>query len=145
MQVKRYFSWREANALVPRLTEIFGVMTQLRSQLARAASELARQGAEPVAGPTDRPDSPEVIRLRALFHGLYEAMAEQLREVEDLGALVKDMDGLVDFLHRRGDRDVLLCWRLGEAEIGHWHDLESGFAGRHPLDPHERDELELPH
>jgi len=27
----------------------------------------------------------------------------------------------------------LLCWKLGEDDIGHWHGLEEGFAGRKPL------------
>ena len=29
--------------------------------------------------------------------------------------------------------EVLLCWRLGEDEIGYWHGLEDGFSGRRPL------------
>jgi len=28
----------------------------------------------------------------------------------------------------------LLCWKLGEKEIGYWHSIEDGFAGRKPLD-----------
>jgi hypothetical protein len=30
-------------------------------------------------------------------------------------------------------REVYLCWRLGEPEVGHWHELEAGFAGRRKL------------
>ena len=26
------------------------------------------------------------------------------------------------------------CWRLGEEEIGYWHEIEAGFGGRQPLD-----------
>jgi hypothetical protein len=39
----------------------------------------------------------------------------------------------VDFLARRGQEQVYLCWRLGEPEIRHWHGLQEGFAGRKPL------------
>ena len=40
---------------------------------------------------------------------------------------------------------MLLCWKLGEAGIGHWHGLEEGFRGRKAidrdfLDNHEGDE-----
>jgi hypothetical protein len=28
---------------------------------------------------------------------------------------------------------VYLCWRFGEDRIGHWHELDGGFAGRRPL------------
>jgi len=64
---------------------------------------------------------------------------EQLREVEALGAMVKDIDrGLVDFYYRRDGREVLLCWHYGETEIGYWHDLEAGVAGRRPIDERDR-------
>jgi len=42
--------------------------------------------------------------------------------------------GLVDFYSLRDDRPIFLCWRLGEDHIGHWHEIESGFAGRQPID-----------
>ena len=42
--------------------------------------------------------------------------------------------GLVDFYSLREDRPIFLCWRLGEARITHWHEIESGFAGRQPID-----------
>jgi hypothetical protein len=44
-------------------------------------------------------------------------------------------EGLVDFRSRLGERDILLCWKLGESEVGHWHELEAGFSGRQPLEP----------
>jgi hypothetical protein len=28
---------------------------------------------------------------------------------------------------------VYLCWLLDEPSVGHWHGVESGFAGRRPL------------
>lgn len=40
---------------------------------------------------------------------------------------------LVDFYSLREGREVYLCWKEGEEEITHWHDLDSGFAGRRPL------------
>ena len=36
-------------------------------------------------------------------------------------------------MHRRGGEDVLLCLKLGEEEVAHWHGAEDGFAGRRPL------------
>jgi hypothetical protein len=30
-------------------------------------------------------------------------------------------------------REVYLCWRLGEPDVAHWHELEGGFAGRQKL------------
>ena len=48
--------------------------------------------------------------------------------------LVKDLDrGLVDFPAFRHGEEVLLCWQVGEDEIGYWHGVDDGFAGRKPL------------
>lgn len=61
-------------------------------------------------------------------------VARCVEGIHELGGMVKDLDeGLVDFLAARGGEDVLLCWRLGEDEITHWHGVEEGFAGRKPL------------
>ena len=35
--------------------------------------------------------------------------------------------------YRRGDEDILLCWKVGEPEVAFWHGVEEGFAGRKPL------------
>jgi hypothetical protein len=48
---------------------------------------------------------------------------------------VKDLAiGLLDFPCQVDGRTVLLCWKLGEKQITHWHGLEEGFAGRKPVD-----------
>jgi len=41
--------------------------------------------------------------------------------------------GLVDFPSRLDGREVYLCWRFGEDEIAHWHELDAGFAGRQKI------------
>jgi hypothetical protein len=76
------------------------------------------------------------------FAGVQERVEEEaagvarcVEGIHELGGMVKDVDeGLVDFLARRGEEDVLLCWRLGEQAVLHWHGLEEGFAGRKPLE-----------
>ena len=61
-------------------------------------------------------------------------MRALVEEIEALGAEVKDLElGLVDFPAEREGETVLLCWRVGEDEIGYWHGLDEGFAGRRPL------------
>jgi hypothetical protein len=62
-------------------------------------------------------------------------LAELVDEIVSRGAEVKDLDeGLIDFPALRGGETVLLCWKLGEDEIGWWHRVEDGFAGRRPLE-----------
>ena len=58
-----------------------------------------------------------------------------LQEIQMLGCVVKDLcTGLIDFPCRVGEREVYLCWRLGEPSIRFWHAVDEGFAGRKPID-----------
>ena len=61
-------------------------------------------------------------------------LAHAIDELTGQGVEVKDIDeGLIDFPAMRRGETVLLCWKLGEEEIGFWHTLEAGYAGRRPL------------
>lgn len=60
---------------------------------------------------------------------------DALGEIDSIGVQVKDLDkGLLDFPCLLDGQTVLLCWKLGEKEIGYWHSIEDGFSGRKPLD-----------
>jgi hypothetical protein len=62
-------------------------------------------------------------------------IAEFLRELEGIGCVFKGFEaGLVDFHSLREDRPVYLCWKLGEAHITHWHEIQAGYEGRQPID-----------
>ena len=63
------------------------------------------------------------------------AAKDTLSEINAIGVQVKDLDiGLLDFPCRVNGEIVLLCWRMGEASISHWHGTEEGYAGRRPID-----------
>jgi hypothetical protein len=59
-----------------------------------------------------------------------------IQKVKDaIGVQVKDLDiGLLDFPCEVEGRTILLCWKLGEPGITHWHSTDEGFAGRKPID-----------
>jgi hypothetical protein len=60
---------------------------------------------------------------------------DSLAEIDSIGVQVKDLEqGLLDFPFLMDGKPVLLCWKLGEPAIAHWHTVEEGFAGRKPLD-----------
>ena len=60
---------------------------------------------------------------------------DAIGEIDATGVQVKDLDiGLLDFPCEVDGRIVLLCWKLGEMGITHWHDTSEGFAGRKPID-----------
>lgn len=137
---KRYFTVAEANQLVPELERTFGRVLRLRGQLRAVSEEMDRLG-EPLTDESlsrEDPDgaAPELLAARGRARALVETLGDELRGLEALGVQVKDLDvGLCDFVARREGRDVLLCWRLGEKQVAHWHELQAGFAGRKPIEP----------
>lgn len=63
-----------------------------------------------------------------------DRLEELVEELQGLGVLLKDyFTGLIDFPCWMDDHEVYLCWKLGEAEIAHWHEIEAGFSGRQKL------------
>ena len=60
---------------------------------------------------------------------------DAVAEIDSIGVQVKDLDiGLLDFPCEVEGETILLCWKLGEKGITHWHGTREGFAGRKPID-----------
>ncbi|HMI99460.1 MAG TPA: DUF2203 domain-containing protein [Gaiellaceae bacterium] len=129
----RYFTPDEANEALgevrPLTEELVGhrrALVDLQEQQAALTARIAGNGGD--LEPHELQDVQE--RLDEAVAGIARCVAR----IHEAGALVKDLDeGLVDFPARREDEEVLLCWRLGEPEVGFWHGLEEGFSGRRPL------------
>jgi hypothetical protein len=57
-----------------------------------------------------------------------------LLTLQEAGIVVRDIErGLIDFPALIDDREVYLCWELGEDEVAWWHELDSGYRGRQSL------------
>jgi hypothetical protein len=116
----------EVRPLAERMVEHHRALTSAHAKRAQALSSIAGNGGGMPPG--------ELAELAQAVEQESAALSECVRRIQGLGAQVKDLDtGLVDFPARRGDEEVLLCWRLGEPEVAYWHGLEDGFAGRQPL------------
>ena len=131
--MERIFTPEEANAALTELRPIVERMVAHRRNLAAAQRHQAELVTR-IAGnggdfqPSDLREAAATIKREA------KAIAACVERINDAGAQIKSLeDGLLDFPARRGDEDVLLCWQLGEDEVGYWHGLEEGFAGRKPL------------
>ena len=73
-------------------------------------------------------------KLNKEYHKLSYDFRKEIENLEKIGCILKDLgQGLVDFYRRFEGRDIFLCWRLGEGKIKAWHEIEEGFAGRHPI------------
>ena len=74
-------------------------------------------------------------RRRAEREKAVQQTRDTLAEIDEIGVQVKDLEqGLLDFPSVMDGKAVLLCWKLGEKEIGFWHSPEDGFAERQPVD-----------
>lgn len=64
-----------------------------------------------------------------------QRVKDAMAEIDAIGVQVKDLEmGLLDFPCKVEGRTILLCWKLGESGITHWHSTSDGFAGRKPID-----------
>src|SRR5665213_1209935 len=80
-------------------------------------------------------DVTAAARRRAERDKAAQEATDTLSEIEAIGVQVQDLDeGLLDFPCVMDGKTVMLCWKLGEDTITHWHEPEDGFAGRKPLD-----------
>jgi hypothetical protein len=129
----RYFTPEEANAQLAQVRPAAEALVEHRRAMADAAGRRARL-VQRIAGNGGDFDPQEPRALEEQFEREGEAVARCVQQLEKLGVQVKDLDrGLVDFPALRDGEEVLLCWQVGEDEVGFWHGLEEGFAGRKPL------------
>jgi hypothetical protein len=129
----RHFTLEEANALLEAVRPLVERMVERRHEV---VVQFERR--QELGGITKTNGGGFHPRLPADIEAAFEAATDELErcieELTALGAQVKDLDtGLVDFPSFRNGEEVLLCWQLGEDEIGWWHTLDGGFAGRRPL------------
>ena len=126
----------QANDLLPRVRKI---LAELRGSQGNIRKLEEKKAVEELTWL--QPDGSVSFRAKEAVEGMDEFLEKEVRlfekgleELSGIGAQLKDLEeGLVDFLAAREDNLVCLCWREGESQIQYWHDLESGFAGRHPL------------
>ena len=128
---RKHYTLDEANATLPLLRVILRDVTALAGELRGQYDRLLRL--QETDG-LDNAHKEEVQHLVEEFERGQEKMREYELELEKLDVELKDYNtGLIDFRHMRDGKEVYLCWRLDEAEVTHWHDLNSGFAGRQKI------------
>lgn len=121
---KRRFTLAQANKALPLVSRIVADIVKAHKQATVQQGQIERMQ----AGSKNRTE------LERELEGCLERLNGLLDELSDVGCEIKDFQvGLVDFIGRHQDRDIYLCWKLGEAKIGFWHELDAGFAGRQPV------------
>ncbi len=136
----RYFTLPQAESLLPEVERFLRDALFHKSEAEKAHQELEDTSDRIRASGGMRVNQGQLQAVRDRCDSSVAAVKDALEQIEQAGALVKDLDiGLIDFLSRFQDRDVCLCWKLGESGIGFWHTLDEGFQGRKPIDQEFRD------
>ncbi|HEY2955426.1 MAG TPA: DUF2203 domain-containing protein [Candidatus Eisenbacteria bacterium] len=129
------FSIEEANRAVAELRPELERLSALKRDFDQLGTRAEVLGLAASGAAADNPDAIELRGITGRRDAIAEEILKGVEAVQRRGCLVKDIArGLVDFYALSGDRLIFLCWQLGEPEIGYWHTLEGGFAGRQPLD-----------
>ncbi|QDU29529.1 hypothetical protein ETAA8_46430 [Anatilimnocola aggregata] len=131
--VAKVFTIEQANAMLPLVRAITTDLTTLARDVVERRSRLAafKSRKDQKAGD---PYSDELASMQQAVAADAQRLQEYIDELRSLGLEPKGaVEGLVDFPSQLDGRVVYLCWKLGEAEVTHWHEVEAGFAGRQSL------------
>lgn len=150
----RFFDLDEANATLPEVRKILESLRDERAELIRLRDQVVEQQ-DPDETPTEapakakvpgegRPVEParqegrsadaELRVLRLRMQGVIDQMQAGVARIDELGITLREIEtGLIDFPALASGRQIWLCWRLGEDDVGWWHELAEGFGNRHAL------------
>lgn len=128
----RVFTIQEANALIPDLARMIVNLRESRERIEKKEAEI---DALELVTESDSPSgralvNSEVERLNLLIAD-FNASVDALH---GHGCFLKDVEmGLVDFYSVIDGKVVYLCWKYGEEEVSHWHEVGEGYASRQRL------------
>jgi hypothetical protein len=131
----RTFTLDEAQSLVPTLESLLRsaiadkkLMDEVDAEMQAIAHRVFLNGGTNL-------DIVALARRKAGRTKAEQRVRDALAEIDSIGVQVKDLDiGLLDFPCQMDGRTILLCWKLGEKSITHWHGTDEGFASRKPID-----------
>ena len=132
----KYFTVEEANLTLPLVRAIVADIVRQYAEI-RERKERLEQLRKAKRAPQRESDAfyaDELAHIEEELERESETLQGYIKELEKIGVELKDLSiGLIDFRARMDGRDVYLCWKLGEDDISHWHELEAGFQGRQSL------------
>lgn len=129
------FTLEEAQSLLPVLESLLKRAIEGKQAAEQVEESLAEFGRRIYLSGGMRVDVAAISKQRAEMEGHLQRVRESVAEIDSIGVQVKDLEsGLLDFPCKVDEQVVLLCWRMGESAIEHWHTMEDGFKGRKPLD-----------
>jgi hypothetical protein len=130
----RSFTFEEAQSLLPVLESLLRAAIDGKKLIEAVDAELQDLAHRVFLSGGLLVNIVQVARRKAEREKTIQRVKDTLAEIDATGVQVKDLDiGLLDFPCDVEGHTVLLCWKLGEKGITHWHDTSEGFAGRKPI------------
>lgn len=130
--MKKYFTVEEANALLPLLKDEVASLQTLKINFERQYEELSHL--------KERQSVPVKEQDKLYFEKEFELEFMQIEaqtivnSIAMKGVELKSVEiGLIDFPSVKDGEEILLCWKMGEESITHYHGLHDGYTGRKPL------------
>ncbi len=131
----RTFSLEEAKSLLPVLESLLRTAIASKKTMEEVDAEFQSLAHRVFLSGGMFLDVVPLARRKAERVKAEQRAKDALAEIDSIGVQVKDIDiGLLDFPCDVDGQIILLCWKLGEKSITHWHGTQEGFAGRKPID-----------
>jgi hypothetical protein len=129
----KLFTVEQANAVLPLVRAITTDLVQLSREVMERRERVALLSGRRGTATQDL-YAQELAQIEEELEKDSAQLQAYVDELQALGVEPKSgPEGLVDFPCRMDGRIVFLCWKLGEPEVTHWHELDSGYAGRQSL------------
>ena len=123
-----FFTDKQANEALPDVIKKFEYALAKKNYITKIEKELQ------MTLSTDNSFEKYMI-LKQQLNSAITKFYQSVEILEGTGVIIKSIEqGLLDFPSKRFDEEVCLCWKHGETEIKFWHDKDSGFMGRKPIE-----------
>lgn len=135
-QRKLIFTPDEANLRLPLVRAIVKDIVALYESLHDRQERIAE--IKHLPGSTTRDEdsvySEELLQAEIDIENDKEQLKAYEDELSELGVELEDPAlGVVNFPALRDGKEICLCWKLGEEEVGYWHSFDEGFSERRSL------------
>ena len=132
---ERTFTFDEAQMLLPILESLLRQAINGKRLIEDVDNELQETAHRVFLNGGTMLNVVHLARRKAERAKAIRRIKDALAEIDATGVQVKDLDiGLLDFPCKVEGEILLLCWKLGESAITHWHGTNEGFVGRKLID-----------
>jgi hypothetical protein len=133
--LSKTFTLSEAQTLLPVLEALLQRARAAALKTAELEQEMRELSQRIFLAGGTHVDVVAAARRRAEQEKSAQEAKDTLAEIDAIGVQVQDLqDGVLDFPCVVDGNLVMLCWKMGEAAITHWHAADESAAERQPLD-----------